>query len=614
MNRLARVVCGCLLLGAAWSVTRAHEGEEIGGVDGGTQGAALFNVSCANGFAGPYPCRNVDLLAYLPRSMIGGGQSVADLWGWTDPQTAKEYALVGRSSGTAFVDLSTPANPVYVGDLPTQTDASSWREIKTYQNYALVVSEAEFHGMQVFDLTQLRAVATPPVTFTASAHYGGFSTCHNIVLNEASGFAYAVGTNTCAGGLHMIDVRNPLQPAFAGCFSADGYTHDAQCVNYAGPDARYRGHEVCFNSNEDTLTIVDVTNKSAPMLLSRTSYTGWGYVHQGWLTADQGYFLLDDEYDELTFDHNTRTYVWDVSNLLAPLLIGNYTASTAAIDHNQFTWRFPSGEYTFQANYRAGLRILQLDNLAQAALHEVAYFDIFPPDDAAGFNAAWGNYPFFASGIVIVSGIEQGLFILQPDLDAASPTPTPSSSCAAAPSAGCRGPGNASLVLEDKTPKRRKLVWKWRNGPATTAEEFGDPVDGSTGYEICVYDASGDTPNLVVDAAVAAAETCPSGRPCWKRTGRGATAGFSYYRRQLDRSGLLSVALVGGLDGKARITVKATRQAFSPPPPAAADRLLNQDHTVTVQIRRTDNGACWQAAYPSAAVVNTVNVFKDSLP
>ena len=426
--RLLLWLGGCLLTIVVLGVTHpssAHNGEQIGGGNGGNEGPPLFDAPCVDGMAGnTYPCSNVDLLAYMPRSTIGGGKSTSDIWGWTDPQTGKEYALVGRSTGTAFVDISDPTHPLYLGDLPTETVESSWREIKTYGNYAFIVSEAPFHGMQVFDLTQLRTVTNPPVTFADTAHYDGFSNCHNLVMNTSTGYAYGVGTNTCSGGLHMIDVHDPLNPASAGCFSADGYTHDAECVTYAGPDNRYTGHELCFACNEDTLTIVDVTNKSIPVMLSRTGYSGWGYVHQGWLTGDQSHFVQDDEFDETNYGHNTYTYVWDVSNLLAPVMLGHYTATTLAIDHNQFIRQFPSGEYTFQANYRAGLRVLRLDDLTQPLLHEVAYFDIFPADDAAGFNGAWGNYPFFASGNVIVSGIEQGLYVLRPHVDT-TPAPTP---------------------------------------------------------------------------------------------------------------------------------------------------------------------------------------------
>lgn len=373
--------------------------------------APMSMTPCSNGFAGIYPCSRVDLLAFMPLSSIGSGNG-NDIWGWTDPLTNKEYALVGRTSGTSFVDISDPENPVYLGNLPTHTSNSIWRDIKVYANYAFIVSEASGHGMQIFDLTQLRDVLDPPMTFSETAHFNGFGSAHNIVINEDTGYAYGVGTDTCGGGMHMVNIQIPTSPSNAGCFSADGYTHDAQCVVYQGPDVEHQGQEICFNSNEDTLTIVDVTNKAVSVQLSRTGYGGSAYTHQGWLTEDHAYFLLGDEQDELDFGHNTRTYIWDVSNLDAPILIGNYTATTAAIDHNMYV----KGAYVYQSNYRAGLRILNLNDIANGNLTEKAYFDIYPSNDNANFNGSWSNYPYFDSGIVVINGIEEGLFIVRPDL------------------------------------------------------------------------------------------------------------------------------------------------------------------------------------------------------
>jgi hypothetical protein len=155
---------------------------------------------------------------------------------------------------------------------------------------------------------------------------------------------------------------------------------------------------------------VDVTNKTTPAQLSRTGYIGSDYTHQGWITEDHAYFLLDDEGDETGFGHNTRTYIWDLADLDNPLLIDNYTASTAAIDHNLYI----KGNYAFEANYRAGLRILDIHDIANGNLFEEAYFDIYPGSDSASFNGAWSNYPYFDSGVIVVSGIEQGLYVLQP--------------------------------------------------------------------------------------------------------------------------------------------------------------------------------------------------------
>ncbi|MCZ6652700.1 MAG: choice-of-anchor B family protein [Planctomycetota bacterium] len=374
-------------------------------------------TACSDGMAGSYPCNNVDLMAFLPLADIGGGNG-NDIWGWTDSSTGKEYAIMGRSNGTSFVDISDPVNPIYLGNLPPGAANSSWRDIKVYADHAFMVTEAINSGMQVFDLTELRTVTSPPTTFSETTRYEGFLSAHNLVINEDSGFAYAVGTNNCTGGLHMINIQNPANPTSAGCFSADGYTHDAQCVNYNGPDPDYQGKEICFNSNEGTLTIVDVTNKAAPVQLSRTGYSGSRYTHQGWLTEDHVYFLMGDELDETNNPDvtNTRTYIWNVSDLDAPAMIGFHDSATTAIDHNQYV----KGNYTYQSNYRAGLRILDITGIANANLTEEAFFDIYPSSDSANFNGTWSNYPFSDSGIVIVSGIEQGLFILRPNLSGAA--------------------------------------------------------------------------------------------------------------------------------------------------------------------------------------------------
>ncbi|MEO1574348.1 MAG: choice-of-anchor B family protein, partial [Pseudomonadota bacterium] len=379
-------------------------------VDRTARRAVRAATECNAGFAGPYPCNNIDLMSFLPLADIGGG-SGNDIWGWTDPDTGREYAIMGRTNGTSFVDITDAENPVYLGNLPTHTSNSTWRDIKVHANHAFIVSEAGGHGMQVFDLTQLRSVGSPPETFANTAHYGEFGNAHNIVINEDTGFAYAVGTSTCSGGLHMVDISDPVSPSFSGCYSGDGYTHDAQCVVFRGPSHRFHhGSELCFNSNEDTLTIVDVTNKAAPVQLARLPYIGSEYTHQGWLTDDHRYFLIDDELDETRNGHATRTYVFDVSDPAAPSFVGQFDSSAAAIDHNMYI----QGDYVFQANYRAGLRILEIRDAATADLVEEGFFDIYPSSDSAQFNGAWSTYPYFDSGNVIVSGIEQGLFVLRP--------------------------------------------------------------------------------------------------------------------------------------------------------------------------------------------------------
>lgn len=386
--------------------------------------AAQSVTSCVDGLAGNFPCSNVDLMAFLPLSQIGGGNG-NDIWGWTDSLTGKEYAIMGLTNGTAFVDISDAINPVYLGHLPTNPagSTSSWRDIKTYADHAYIGSEAAGSGMQIVDLTQLRDITSPPVTITETAFYTGFSTSHNIVINEDSGFAYGAGVNNgnCARGLHFVDILNPTNPQSAGCFDTDGYTHDAQCVTYNGPDSQHAGKEICFAYNEDTLTIVDVSNKSAPVQLSRTGYANRGYSHQGWITEDQAHLLMDDELDERNISSvtNTRTLIWNIEDLDNPFHQADYTGVSTSIDHNQYI----VGDYSYQANYQSGLRILDISDIANSNLSEAGFFDIYPSGNATNFNGAWSVYPFFASGNVIVSGIEQGLFILRPNITVISAPP-----------------------------------------------------------------------------------------------------------------------------------------------------------------------------------------------
>ncbi len=382
----------------------------------------LAATPCVNGQADIFACDGVDLLGHLNLSEIGGGAG-NDLWGWTDPVTGAEIAIIGRTNGTSFIDVSDPENPIYLGNLPSHSGTSSWRDIKTFADHAFVVADGQPHGIQVFDLTQLRGVVNPPVTFSPTTHFGAIGNAHNIVINEATGFAYAVGSDSCSGGLYMVDINTPTNPTFAGCFSADGYTHDAQCVIYNGPDQQHVGREVCFASNEDTLTIVDVTDKSNPIQRSRTGYTQPGashYAHQGWLTEDQRYFVFDDEFDEMGQGHNTRTYVWDVANIDAPTLVGFWDAAGSSVDHNQYI----RGNFTYQANYARGLRILELTDLANAGFSEAGFFDSYPESDGNNFDGAWSTYPFFASGIVLLSDINRGLFILKPQMTTPNTTPS----------------------------------------------------------------------------------------------------------------------------------------------------------------------------------------------
>jgi choice-of-anchor B domain-containing protein len=385
--------------------------------------APSSHMPCINGYAGEFPCNKIDLLSYVPSSALGA-TFINDIWGWTDPETGSDYALVGSAEGLVVVDVSDPKRPVVMGMLPTHSNVGGefWRDVKVYADHAFVVSEHDDHGMQVLDLTQLRGldVSGGPVIFAETAHYSfGDGHAHNIAINEETGFAYIVGSDDCAGGPHMVDISDPANPAFAGCFADHEYTHDTQCVLYSGPDADYQGREICFSSNANfdgspflnTLSIADVTDKGSPVGIANVEYADDGYSHQGWLTPDQKYFLHSDELDELIVGNNTRTRIWDVTDLDNPMVIGVFDNDTTSIDHNIYT----EGRYAFASNYTSGLRVYDMRNVAAGELSEAAYFDVYPENDNASFEGGtWSNYPYFKQkGVVAVTSMDRGLFIVQ---------------------------------------------------------------------------------------------------------------------------------------------------------------------------------------------------------
>ena len=370
---------------------------------------------CENGFAGAYPCNDYDLMAHVPITTFGALEG-NDSWGWTDATTGNEYVLLATDANVAFIDITEPTNPIYLGNVPTETVSSSWRDVKVYKNHAFIVSEANNHGMQVFDLTRLRNVANPPETFTTDAVYTGVGSCHNIVINEEEGFAYLVGCNTFSGGPNFIDITDPKNPVSAGGYAADGYSHDAQVITYSGPDTDYTGKQIYIGSNGSTsgtnkVVIIDVSDKANPQFIANISYSNSGYTHQGWFTENQQHFILGDELDEQFFGNNTKTMVFDFSDLDNPVLSSTYFGPTLAIDHNGYV----KGNTYYLANYRAGLRVLDITNIAASsnAMTEVGYFDTFPSSDSANFNGVWNVYPYFESGNIVISDIEGGLFIVR---------------------------------------------------------------------------------------------------------------------------------------------------------------------------------------------------------
>lgn len=469
---------------------------------------------CQNGFAGIYPCNQVDLISHMDLTALGGSQ-VNDCWGWRDTLEGKDYAIIGRIAGTSFVDISDPANPVLIGELPTQNpnDLRVWRDIKVFNDHAFIVADVPSHGMQVFDLTQLRGVTSPPVQFDTTAYYDGFGRSHNMVINEETGYGYPVGIDAtvpsnCQYGMHIINLNNPLSPTLEGCIrpaSAPRYIHDAVCVVYRGPDGDHIGKELCFTFNDDRVNVVDVTNHSAPaFLITALPYPGINYCHQGWLTEDQRYLVLNDELDERSVGHKTRTHVFDMVDIDNPDYLGYHESATEySIDHNLYI----RDSLIFQANYRSGLRILDTAGISSPVagvitFEELGYFDSFPDTSgsATNFEGSWSNYPFFESGLVIISDMQGGMFVVNPILDSIYIDST-----SLALDTACSG-GETTIYVGAHTATGNPVMYQWqvdtgsgwanlinggRYNGVTTGQLIIDPVtDTLTNYAYrCILSA-----------------------------------------------------------------------------------------------------------------------------
>ena len=371
---------------------------------------SFAQTPCNNGLAGAYPCNNMDLMSFIP---VGDFNSTAgnDSWGWTDPDTGKEYALFCDRSNVAFVDITDPVNPIYVGKMNRTpgADPSTWRDVKVYNNHAFVVSEASGHGMQVFDLTRLRDAVNLPVIFTQDAHNDSFGHAHNIVINEETGYAYIVGASPQNGGPIFINIQDPLNPVNEGGYSTDGYSHDAQVIIYNGEDAEHIDKEIYIGANEDSIVIIDVTNKSNPIKISEMFYANTAYTHQIWFDENHKYLYCNDEIDESDFGFNTRNIIFDLSDLDNPVLKYEYFGETPAIDHNNYV----VGDELYIANYEAGLRVIDISDIENNNMNEVRFFDTYPENNSANYNGAWSVYPYFESGNIVISDINRGLFIVR---------------------------------------------------------------------------------------------------------------------------------------------------------------------------------------------------------
>ena len=347
----------------------------------------------------------VRLMAWFPVTTFSAANTSGnDVWGYVSP-SGREYALMGLSNGTGFVEVTNPGSSRIVGYITGPT--SMWRNVKTYKTWAYAVSEGG-SGIQVFDLSNIdNGVVTLVNTVDASA---ATPATHTMIINEKTGYLYRMGGGS--NGLRIYSLANPSAPVMTATW-ATKYTHDGVVYNYeTGP---YAGKEIFFacggtsgGQTNTGLDILDVTNKSAITVIGRYTYANANFCHQVWLSEDRKYAYINDELDEQNRGIYNQGRIVDVSNLAAPTTVGTYTTGLTSIDHNEYV----KGNRLFCSNYTTGLRVFDIS--AGGSPTQVAWFDTHPDDDAASaatFNGLWSNYPYLPSGTILGSDIERGLFV-----------------------------------------------------------------------------------------------------------------------------------------------------------------------------------------------------------
>ncbi len=338
--------------------------------------------------AGLFGQLNVEILGQLSYN-----QGVNDIWGYTN-DNGEEFALVGTRRGVSIVDITDSANPVEVTFIDQQP--TGWRDIKTWGDFAYVTSEAPSDGVLVIDLSTLPATAEHYNIQPILPNGDVIGPCHNLYIDE-NGFAYLAGCIQIEdnGGVQIFDVHSSEGEIKYVSTVNDIYSHDV-----------YARDNVLYSSEIDrgVFTMYDVSDKQNIFEISSTE-TPSTFTHNTWL-SDNGRVVF-------TTDERPNAYVaaYDVSNPFNVREIDAFrpraTVGTGVVPHNVHV----KDDYLVVSYYTDGLVIVDAsvpDNLV-----EVGNFDTYL-QDFIGFEGAWGAFPFFDSGKIIVSDIQRGLFVLAP--------------------------------------------------------------------------------------------------------------------------------------------------------------------------------------------------------
>lgn len=326
---------------------------------------------------------------YLLRNLDVAGRSYSALWGYVAPD-AREYAILGCNTGTAFIDITDSANIVEV-DFVSGVQ-SGWREMKTYSHYAFIVSEGTNSKLQIVDLQYL----PDSVSLVRTWGYGSYDHTHSI--QQYGHYLYLNGGNVTtgggsSGGVAVIDVSDPLNPVKKGQWSTR-YVHDCRVLN----DTIW----ACNISNQK-VTVINALDKDNLQEVVNFNNVPNPSPHNCDITTDRRYLLVTDENQD-----PGKLKVWNIEDLSNITFVTSWvpTGITTSIVHNVEIY----GNYAVIAHYTAGIRIVDITN--PTAPVEVAWYDTRPSGNTNQYAGCWGVYKF-PSGKIIGSDMSNGLFVIK---------------------------------------------------------------------------------------------------------------------------------------------------------------------------------------------------------
>ncbi len=309
-------------------------------------------------------------------------ENSSDIWGYSDGAT--HLAIMGSRTATLFIDVTNPFNPALAALIPGPS--SPWRDIKTYQNYAYIVTEGSGSGsgMQIVDLSD---PLNPQLVNTYATN---FTTTHNLWIDQQRGHAYLVGTNN---GTRIVDLSNdPENPVEIASWT-DRYVHDAYVIDNIAYFAEI------FNGIHEIFEASDVTDLQ--LLASWT--TPDAFTHNSWVSDDGTLLITSDE------QPSGHLAIYDISDLSGPFpLIGEFEPNPAAFVHNVF---FDDDGVNRVAISHYGIGFEYVDLQRPSVPVELANYDTHP--GTSGTAGAWGVYPFDPRGYFYISDIQSGLYVLQ---------------------------------------------------------------------------------------------------------------------------------------------------------------------------------------------------------